>query len=119
MVPDNDIQRGDPTRPGDGHGSDRLPDATRPERRGFRIRIDRAEYVVRAERLSGAELRQVPPTPIPPDRDLYLVVPGHDDRKIGDDDSVEMRNGLRFFTAPSTINPGVRPDSDPPTLGAP
>ena len=78
-----------------------------PVPRGFRIRIDRTEYTVTQGKLSGAELRRVPPTPVPPDRDLYLVVPGDDDRKIKDDDTVEMRDGLRFFTAPSTINPGM------------
>ena len=83
-------------------------DLKKPDAEGFRIRIDRAEYTVTQEKLSGAELRQVPPTPIPPDRDLYQVVPGGDDLKIKDDDTVRMHDGLRFFTAPSTINPGMR-----------
>ena len=86
-----------------------------PDPKGFRIRIDRTEYAVVEEKLSGAELRRVPPTPIPPDRDLYLVVPGHDDRKIKDDDTVEMHDGLRFFTAPNTINPGMRAARGPTT----
>jgi len=61
--------------------------------------------------MTGAELRQVPPTPIGPDRDLFEVVPGGTDRKIGDTDVVEIRNGIRFFTAPTQINPGhVRVD---------
>lgn len=72
----------------------------------FHIQIDREHYEVDAEQMTGAELRQVPPTPIPPERDLYEVVPGHPDRKIENDDIVEIRNGLRFFTAPGTINPG-------------
>lgn len=79
-----------------------------PGPEGFRIRIDRDEYTVTQEKLSGADLRLVPPTPISPDRDLYLVVPGYDDLKIKDDDTVHMHDGLRFFTAPSTINPGWR-----------
>ena len=83
-----------------------VPKRGRPDRGGLHIRIDRTEYLVRRARLSGAALRRLPAQPIMPDRDLYLVVPGHDDRKIGDDDIVEMREGLRFFTAPSTINPG-------------
>lgn len=79
-----------------------------PDRPGqeFRIRIDRTDYTVRQEKLSGAELRRVPDPPIPEDRDLYQVVPGHSDRKIKDDDTVPMHDGLRFFTAPNTINPG-------------
>lgn len=72
----------------------------------FHIQIDRERYEVLEEEMTGAQLRQVPPTPIPPDRDLYEVIPGHPDRKIENDDVVEMRNGLRFFTAPGTINPG-------------
>jgi hypothetical protein len=72
----------------------------------FSIQIDRTHYEVDAPTMTGAELRQVPPTPIPPDRDLFEVVPGHSDRKIADADVVEIRNGLRFFTAPGTINPG-------------
>jgi hypothetical protein len=72
----------------------------------FHIQIDREHYEVEDAEMTGAELRQVPPTPILPERDLYEVVPGHPDRKIENDDVVEIRNGLRFFTAPGTINPG-------------
>lgn len=74
----------------------------------FSIQIDRTHYEVDAPTMTGAELRKVPPTPIPSDRDLFEVVPGHSDRKIADTDVVEIRNGLRFFTAPGTINPGQR-----------
>ena len=73
----------------------------------FKIQIDRTEYDWAEEKISGAQLRRLPPTPIPPDRDLFQVVPGHPDRKIKDDDTVEVHDGLRFFTAPNTINPGV------------
>jgi hypothetical protein len=73
---------------------------------GFQIQIDRTHYTVQKSQMTGAELRQVPPSPIGPDRDLFEVVPGGPDRKIGDNDTVEIRNGKRFFTAPSQINPG-------------
>ena len=83
-------------------------DATKePDHKGFQIRIDRIEYEVLAEKLSGAELRDVPSPPVPPDRDLFQVVPGQPDLKIKDDDTVQLHNGLRFFTAPNTINPGL------------
>ena len=72
----------------------------------FNIQIDREHYKVPDGQMTGAGLRLVPPTPIPADRDLFEVVPGHPDRKIEDGDVVEIRNGLRFFTAPGTINPG-------------
>ena len=82
-------------------------DSGKPDPKGFRIRIDRTDYIVAEEKLSGAQLRELPSPPIPPDRDLYQVIAGHEDRKIKDDDTVHMYDGLRFFTAPNTINPGV------------
>lgn len=84
---------------------------TKPEHpdKHFNIQIDRVHYKVEAPSMTGAELRNVPPTPIPVDRDLFLVVPGGPDRKIGDVDKVALQNGLRFFTAPGQINPGARP----------
>jgi len=72
----------------------------------FQIQIDRAHYTVTERRMTGQQLRKVPPTPIGPDRDLFEVVPGGSDRKIEDSTIVEIRNGLRFFTAPGQINPG-------------
>lgn len=73
----------------------------------FQIQIDRVHYTVSKETLTGAELRRVPSTPIGPDRDLFQVVPGGQDQKIEDNTVVKIRNGLRFFTAPSQINPGL------------
>lgn len=80
--------------------------AEKPNKK-FNIQIDRQHYTLTAERMTGAEIRAVPSPPIPPDRDLFEVMPGHPDRKIGDTDPVEIHNGLRFFTAPGTINPGL------------
>lgn len=72
----------------------------------FKIQIDREHYEVLQEELTGAQIRQIPTPAIGPDRDLFLIVPGHSDRKIEDAEVVETRNGMRFFTAPSHINPG-------------
>lgn len=72
----------------------------------FRIQIDRTHYTVHQRKMTGAELRRVPTPPIPPDRDLYEVRPGEQDRLIEDTTVVEIRDGLRFFTAPHHINPG-------------
>jgi hypothetical protein len=72
----------------------------------FHIQIDRVHYTVTQRQMTGEQLRQVPPTPIGPDRDLFEVVPGGTDRKIADDEVVEIRDGKRFFTAPAQINPG-------------
>ena len=72
----------------------------------YSIQIDRSRYEVRKESLTGAELRALPDPEISADRDLFEVVPGGTDLNIELDTKVEMRDGLRFFTAPSHINPG-------------
>jgi hypothetical protein len=77
------------------------------EKRAFVIKIDRHEYRVHQKTLTGSELRDLPKPPIGPDRDLFEVVPGGSDKKIGDTEVVKMRDGLRFFTAPARINPGA------------
>ena len=87
---------------GHGHGHEHHPD-----HHHFEIQIDRAHYTVKLRHMTGQQLRHVPKTPIGPDFDLFEVVPGCSDRKIGDEEVVEIRNGLRFFTAPAQINPGV------------
>lgn len=72
----------------------------------FEIKIDRMTYKVSEPVMTGAQLRRLPEPNIGPERDLFEVVPGGSDLKIEADTSVEMRNGLRFFTAPAQINPG-------------
>jgi len=78
-----------------------------PEPHSFEINIDKHDYKVTLRHMTGTQLRHVPTPPIGPDRDLFEVVPGGSDRKIGDEELVEIRNGLRFFTAPAQINPGA------------
>jgi hypothetical protein len=82
--------------------------AKKPDK--FNIQIDRHHYTVTAEQLTGAQLRTVPEPHIAADRDFFAVDPGHPDRKIEDADVVDIHNGLRFFTAPGTINPGQGSD---------
>ena len=72
----------------------------------FEIQIDRAHYTVTMKHMTGLQLRHIPTPSIGPERDLFEVVPGGSDRKIGNEQVVEIRNGLRFFTAPAQINPG-------------
>jgi hypothetical protein len=92
-----------------GTGTDeRPPEQQNAATHGFHIKIDRTEYTVHQSEMTGAELRQVPPAHLGPDRDLFEVVPGHPDRKIENDTVVEISNGKRFFTAPAHINPGTR-----------
>ena len=85
---------------------DKHPEHRHKHHHEFEIQIDRVHYKVTMERMTGLQLRHVPNPPIGPDRDLFEVVPGGSDRKIGDEQVVEIRNGLRFFTAPAQINPG-------------
>lgn len=75
------------------------------------IRVDREEVEVRLDSLTdgtltGSRIRGLVSPPISADRDLFEIVPGGSDRKIGDEDSVEIRAWMRFFSAPRTINPG-------------
>lgn len=72
----------------------------------FQIQIDRVHYTVTKEQMTGSELRSLPTTPVGPDRDMFQVVPGGQDKKIENNEVVEIRNGLRLFTAPAQINPG-------------
>ena len=51
------------------------PAAHPPDHDEFHIQIDRAHYDVDKDRMTGEELRHVPPVPIPEDRDLYEVRP--------------------------------------------
>lgn len=85
------------------------PEILTPE--GATIKIDRDEYFVPWQEygkilLTGMELRRIPEPPIDEKRDLFEVVPGGSDRKIEDDEKLEIRDGMRFFTAPRQINPG-------------
>jgi hypothetical protein len=73
----------------------------------FHIRIDRVQYTATEEQLTGGEIRNIPDPPIGPDRDLFEVQPGKPDRQVSDTDVVEIHDGIRFFTAPSHINPGA------------
>lgn len=81
------------------------PDA-QPAKPKFEIQIDRAHFTVHEHEMTGMKLRALPSPAIGDDRDLFEVVPGGSDRKIGNEQVVEIRNGMRFFTAPAQINPG-------------
>ena len=64
-----------------------------------RIRPPRGE-------ITGAELRKLVDPAIPASRDLWLDVDGALDRKIEDDDVIELRPQMEFFSVPREINPG-------------
>jgi hypothetical protein len=86
----------------EGHGD------TGGTRHKITIRIDKETFHVDATSMTGQELRELPNPPVGDDRDLFLVVPGPaDDILVGNDQSIELKDGMHFFTAPSTITPGV------------
>lgn len=70
------------------------------------IQIDRNHYTVDSSALTGAQLRTLADPNITADRDLFLVVPGGQDEKVADDQTIALKSGMRFFTAPGQINPG-------------
>ena len=91
--------------------SDEMPTADtsgmKPEKpdKGFVIHIDRKQFKVDRSPLTGVAIRQL--AGLTPDVDLYLEEHGDDDdRLIADDESVDLRNGLHFFSTPRHITPG-------------
>jgi len=96
--------------PGPGHSHEHHhhghPPEFPPHAQEVVIQIDRAPYREIARDVTGAEIRRIPVPHIPPDRDLFEVVPGAPDRKVLDDTIIRLREGQRFFTAPGQINPG-------------
>lgn len=82
---------------------------TKPEKppKTVTIHIDRKPYKVDAGSLTGVQIRALPNPVIGPDFDLWREVPGGDDEKIGNDQVVELKNGMHFFSAHTHINPGA------------
>lgn len=72
----------------------------------FVIHIDRKQYRAPTEKMTGAELRLLADPDIGPERDLWQEVPGGDDNLVDNDEPIKLRNGMHFYSAPSTINPG-------------
>ena len=70
------------------------------------IHIDRKQFKVAEEELTGSALRALPDPDVGPEFDLWLEEPGGEDKRIENEEPVKLRNGMHFFTAPSVINPG-------------
>ena len=82
-------------------------DGEHGEPRSIPIFIDEVKYEVPYRHMAGVALRALPQPPIGADRDLWLETPGpKDDVLIRPDETYEVRPGSKFYTAPSTINPG-------------
>ena len=79
-----------------------------PKHEPFPIFIDKEQFKVEQDHMTGAELRALPAPPIGDDRILYQVVPGGgDDIPVGDDHLVDLKRGMHFVTAPKNINAGA------------
>lgn len=71
------------------------------------ITIDKDHFKVPNGEMTGAELRGLPEPDVPADRDLWLEVPGpQDDILVAPTKVIQLKPGMHFYTAPSTINPG-------------
>jgi len=71
------------------------------------IHIDQKKYDAPSATMTGAQIRALTSPLIGSDRDLFLVVPcPADDRKVSDSEVLELKSGMHFFSAPTTINPG-------------
>lgn len=71
------------------------------------IQIDHRPYQAPKTPMTATELRALAEPLIGSDRDLFLTVPGPgDDRLIRDEESVDLKPGMHFYTAPRSINPG-------------
>lgn len=70
------------------------------------IHIDGTKYRPEGRYLTGAQLRRVPSPPVSHDRDLWLDIVDELDKLIEEDEVVELKNNMRFFTVPRVINPG-------------
>ena len=76
--------------------------------------IDGLPYRVHGGVLAAVRIRSLPHPPIGPERDLWLEVQGGSDRFLVDQETVELTEGLRFFTAPQRImagSAGIRRDT--------
>lgn len=71
------------------------------------IIIDKKQVFAPTEVMTGAEIRALAAPPIAPDRDLYQEVPGQaEDKLVANSDSVHLKPGMHFYSAPSKVNPG-------------
>lgn len=70
------------------------------------IHIDKKQYKVQEDELSGAALRLLPDPDIASNYELVLQVPGGDDRQIADGELVQLQNGMHFFSVPKNLDAG-------------
>ncbi len=70
------------------------------------IEINKKRYHVEKSVMTGAELKSL--GGIAQEDELWLEEPGkNEDKKIGDNESVELKSGMKFFSLPPNVNPGA------------
>ena len=74
--------------------------------RAITILIDRVAYDTIAGKTTAALIRTIPNPDVAEDRHLWLDVPDGRDLKLADDKEINLKDGMRFYTAPGRINPG-------------
>src|SRR3954447_24159627 len=72
----------------------------------IKIEIDEEPFRLDVHELTAEQLRALPDPDIGADRDLYLEAKHGDDELIEAGKLVHLKDEMRFFTAPATINPG-------------
>lgn len=73
------------------------------------IFIDEVKYDAPADEMTGAALRALPQPPLGDQVDLWLETHGPgDDEVIRPEVTYRIKPGSKYYTAPSTINPGCR-----------
>lgn len=77
-----------------------------PDHKKYTIHIDKKKYTVEEARLTGMQLRALPEPDISAAYELLLEVPGGEDKPIGDDEVLPLKNGMHLFSAPRNITPG-------------
>lgn len=81
---------------------------SKPHDQEIPIQIDHKPYKASKTPMTGAEIRTLSDPHLGEDRDLFRVVPGPgDDVVVGDAESVDLKPGMHFYSAPRTINPGA------------
>lgn len=89
----------------DTHSTAADPGDKKPKQIDFTI--DRQSFEVPKQPLTGALLRDLAEPNIGPDRDLYLEAKGDkEDKLIELSQEVQLKDGMHFFTAPASIQPG-------------
>ena len=70
------------------------------------IVIDNKKYRAPAPVLTGDELRKLADPDIGAGFDLWQEIPGGEDNLVEAHERIKLRDGMSFYSANSTINPG-------------